>query len=139
MPRFLVVHTMPLTEEEWVEAVKALAAQLPEGITYELTYCNFPAASSFAIGRVPARRCSERFFTLQRFPSMRFVLCGCLMLLKARWSRAEGLVGRTREGAAVSVDSPHRNLPRCPFAARLAETRSVSAETTRAGTLHTRA
>ncbi len=54
MPRFLVVHTMPLTEEEWVEGVKALAAQLPEGITYERTYCNFPDGKFFCDWQSPS-------------------------------------------------------------------------------------
>lgn len=68
MPRFLAVHTMPLSEKEVLESTKAQASQVPEGVTWERAYCNFSDGKFFCEYESPSREVLEEGFRAAEVP-----------------------------------------------------------------------
>lgn len=65
MPRFLVVHTAPFTEENF----KALAKDtFPEGVSWKQTYCDFDDNKFFCDWESPAVEMLEQGFAERGIP-----------------------------------------------------------------------
>jgi hypothetical protein len=67
MPRFIAVHTMPMTEEQLMEMVKKLPP-LPEGISWKQTYCDFTDGKFFCEWEAPNKEIIEQSFKAQQLP-----------------------------------------------------------------------
>jgi hypothetical protein len=67
MPRFIAVHTMPLTEEQLMEMLKNLPA-LPEGTTWKQTYCDFEDGKFFCEYEAPNKEIIEQGFKASNIP-----------------------------------------------------------------------
>jgi hypothetical protein len=71
MPRFIAVHTLPLTEENWNERMKEpleRLSQLPPGVKYNLTYCGFTDGKFFCDWEVPNKETLEQVFKSMEMP-----------------------------------------------------------------------
>ena len=71
MPRFIAVHTMPMTEENWDEFAKGASekmSQLPPGVKYNLTYCGFTDGKFFCDWEAPNKETVEQVFKGMEMP-----------------------------------------------------------------------
>ncbi|MBN1190954.1 MAG: DUF4242 domain-containing protein [Dehalococcoidales bacterium] len=71
MPRFIAVHTMPYTEENWKEAMSGAMeklSQLPPGVKYNLTYCGFADGKFFCDWETPNKETLEQIFKGMEMP-----------------------------------------------------------------------
>jgi hypothetical protein len=71
MPRFIAVHTLPYTEEQWDEFVKTVPerlSQLPSGVKYNLTYCGFTDGKFFCDWEAPSKETVEQIFKGMEMP-----------------------------------------------------------------------
>lgn len=71
MPRFIAVHTMPMTEESWNEGVKGAVeklSQLPAGVKYNLTYCGFADGKFFCDWEAPDKEKVEQALKAMEMP-----------------------------------------------------------------------
>jgi len=67
MPRFIAVHTAPWTEEQLLEMQKYMS-QLPPGISYKLTYCDFDGGKFFCEWEAPNKESIEQLFKSMNMP-----------------------------------------------------------------------
>ena len=67
MPRFIAVHTMPLTEEQWVAMFKNMP-QLPAGVSWNLTYCDFGDGKFICDWEAPNKETVEQLFKAMNLP-----------------------------------------------------------------------
>lgn len=68
MPRFIAVHTVPWTEEQLNEIGKNMIPQLPPGISYKLTYCDFDDGKFFCEWEAPSKEAIEQVFKSMNAP-----------------------------------------------------------------------
>ena len=71
MPRFIAVHTMPMTEENWDEFAKSVPerlSQVPPGVNYNLTYCDFDDGKFFCDWEAPDKETLEQIFKGMEMP-----------------------------------------------------------------------
>ncbi len=59
MPRFIAVHTMPVTEEQLM-ALAVNPPQMPPGIACNYTWCNFDEQKFFCEWEAPAKEIVEK-------------------------------------------------------------------------------
>ena len=62
MPRFVAVHTMPMTEEQWKERMSGEWPSFPPGVTWKLTYCDFADGKFFCEWEAPNKEIIEQIF-----------------------------------------------------------------------------
>ena len=68
MPRFIAVHTAPFPEEQMKAAAKDMPPQLPPGITWKLTYCDFADNKFFCEWEAPNKETIEQIFKANNMP-----------------------------------------------------------------------
>ena len=68
MPRFMVVHTVPWTEEQLGEIAKTMPPQLPPSVSYKLTYCDFDDGKFFCEWEAPNKEAIEQIFKSMNAP-----------------------------------------------------------------------
>lgn len=66
MSRFIAVHTMPTTEEQFMALLKLPPA--PKGISWKLTYCDFKDGKFFCEWEAPNKEAVEQYCTAQKVP-----------------------------------------------------------------------
>jgi len=65
MPRFIVTHTVPFTEE----MLKASAKEsFPEGVAWKQTYCDFENSKFFCEWEAPSKEMLEQGFKERNIP-----------------------------------------------------------------------
>ena len=62
MPRFIVVHTAPFTEEDLLSDVKTVIAALTADFSWKLTYCDFDDNKFFCEWKAPSKEALEQVF-----------------------------------------------------------------------------
>jgi hypothetical protein len=67
MPRFIAVHTMPMTEEQAMALFKSMPA-LPQGVSWKQTYCDFKDGKFFCEWEAPNEEIIEQAFKAQKLP-----------------------------------------------------------------------
>ena len=67
MPRFVAVHTMPVTEEQLMARFKSMPS-LPKGLSWKLTYCDFKDGKFFCEWEAPNKEVIEQGFKAQKLP-----------------------------------------------------------------------
>jgi len=71
MPRFIAVHTLPLTDAEFTNSMKQLSellSQLPPGVAFHRTYCSFADHKFFCDWEAPSKEALEQLFEAQDRP-----------------------------------------------------------------------
>jgi hypothetical protein len=68
MPRFIATHTAPLTEEQLKTAAKDMVSQLPAGVSWKLTYCDFGDGKFFCEWEAPNKETIEQVFKAAQLP-----------------------------------------------------------------------
>ena len=71
MTRFVAVHTMPMTEDNWQENMKGAfdkLSQLPPGVKYNQTYCGFTDGKFFCDWEAPNKETVEQIFKGMEMP-----------------------------------------------------------------------
>ena len=68
MPRFIAVHTAPFTEEQMKAAIKDMPPQLPAGVSWKLTYCDFADNKFFCEWEAPNKEAIEQIFKANNMP-----------------------------------------------------------------------
>ena len=71
MPRFIAVHTLPYTEQEFLSSSKDSAeklTQLPPGVSYNLTYCCFDDHKFYCDWEAPNKETLEQIFKGMEMP-----------------------------------------------------------------------
>jgi len=67
MPKFIAVHTMSFTREQWMEGAKNWPAP-PKGVSWKLTYCDFKDGKFFCEWEAPNKEVIEQGFKAQKLP-----------------------------------------------------------------------
>jgi hypothetical protein len=61
MPRFMAVHTMPMTEAQWKERLASTEEpSFPPGVVCNLTYCDFTDGKFFCDWEAPNKEVVEQ-------------------------------------------------------------------------------
>ncbi len=68
MPRFMVVHTLPLSEEEWLQATRSLTEKIPADVRWKRTYCDFFSSRFFCEWESPSKEMLEEGFRATETP-----------------------------------------------------------------------
>jgi hypothetical protein len=68
MPRFIAAHTMPVNEEAIMKFAKEMPSQLPPGVIWKLTYCDFPSNKFFCEWEAPNKEAIEQVFKAAEIP-----------------------------------------------------------------------
>ena len=68
MARFIAAHTAPFTESDLKTFAKDLPSQLPAGVTWKLTYCDFSDNKFFCEWEAPNKEAIEQVFKAQNVP-----------------------------------------------------------------------
>jgi len=56
MPRFIAVHTMSITEDQWKSVAKEMVTKIPKGFSWKLTYCAFNDGKFFCEWQAPSKK-----------------------------------------------------------------------------------
>jgi hypothetical protein len=67
MPKYIAVHTLPMTEEQLMAMLKNLPP-LPEGTSWKQTYCDFKNGKFFCEWEAPNQEIIEQGFKAQQLP-----------------------------------------------------------------------
>ena len=71
MPRFMAAHTVPITEEQWMEQAKKSSEQmskLPPGVVWNSTYCGFADGKFFCDWEAPNKETVEQVLKAMEMP-----------------------------------------------------------------------
>jgi len=69
MPRFIAVHTMPMTEEQWKERMMSgEKPAFPPDVAWKTTYCDFADGKFFCEWEAPNKEIIEQIFKAQNMP-----------------------------------------------------------------------
>jgi hypothetical protein len=71
MSRYMAVHTLPMTEEKWMEDMNAnrdKLGELPSGMAYHSTYCDFNDNKFFCDWEAPNKESLEQVFKNLEMP-----------------------------------------------------------------------
>ena len=68
MPRFIAVHTMPVTEEQWKERFKSEMPPFPPGVVWNSTYCDFADGKFFCDWEGPNKETIEQVLKVMETP-----------------------------------------------------------------------
>jgi hypothetical protein len=67
MPKFIAVHTMPMTEEQLMAMINKLPA-LPEGTSWKQSYCDFKDGKFFCEWEAPNKEIIQQGFKANNLP-----------------------------------------------------------------------
>jgi len=67
MPKFVAVHTMPMTQEQAMEMFKNMPAP-PQGVSWKYTYCDFADGKFFCDWDAPNKETLEQLFKGMQLP-----------------------------------------------------------------------
>ena len=67
MPRFIAVHTFPLTEEQAMEAVRTPSVY-PAGVVWKLANCDFADGKFFCEWEGPSKQAIEQALEAEQTP-----------------------------------------------------------------------
>ena len=68
MPRFIVVHKTPFTEEELIARAKAASSYMPKGVSWRCSYCDFAGSNHFCEWEAPDQKVLIRVLNLTQTP-----------------------------------------------------------------------
>ena len=68
MPRVMVVHKAPFTEEELIARAKAAPNYIPEGVSWRCSYCDFAENEHFCEWEAPDEKVLKRVLQLTQTP-----------------------------------------------------------------------
>ena len=68
MPRFIVVHNAPFTEEELIARAKAAPNYMPKGASWKCSYCDFAGNKHFCEWEAPDEKVLKRVLHLTQAP-----------------------------------------------------------------------
>ena len=68
MPRFIVVHKAPFTEEQMVASAKAAFSYMPKGVSWRCSYCDFAGNKHFCEWEAPDEKVLKRVLNLTQTP-----------------------------------------------------------------------
>jgi hypothetical protein len=68
LPRYMAVHTLPFSEEEFVKRVPEMASKIPIGFSWKVTYCDFADNKFFCEWVAPSKAALEEGFKEQKLP-----------------------------------------------------------------------
>ena len=68
MPRFIAVHTAPFPEEDLKKFAREMPSQLPAGVIWKLTYCDFADNKFFCEWEAPNKEVIEQIFKASNLP-----------------------------------------------------------------------
>ena len=68
MPRFIVVHTAPVTEEQWMGNLVRGMPPFPPGVSLNLAYCDFTDGKIFCEWVAPNKEMIEQVFKVMSMP-----------------------------------------------------------------------
>lgn len=68
MSRFIAIHTMPMNEEQFTKAIKAITIQPPKGVSWKQSYIDFKAGKFFCEWESPAKEPIEEYFKTIKMP-----------------------------------------------------------------------
>jgi len=68
MPRFIVVHKAPFTEEELIALAKATPSHMPKGVSWRCSYCDFAGSTHFCEWEAPDEKVLKRVLDLTQTP-----------------------------------------------------------------------
>ena len=70
MPRFIAVHTLPYTSQEFLDAMKQASEKLslPPGVVPNLSYCGFDDHKFFCDWEAPDKETLEQIFKTMEMP-----------------------------------------------------------------------
>lgn len=85
MPRFIVVHTTPFTEEELIARAKAAANYMPKGVSWRCSYSDFPGKKHFCEWEAPDEKVLRRVLQLTQTPFDTIHLVQRLDAVKAKF------------------------------------------------------
>ena len=68
MPRYIVVHKAPFTEEELIARAKAAPNYVPAGVSWKCSYCDFAANKHFCEWVAPDEKVLKRVLDLTQTP-----------------------------------------------------------------------
>jgi len=68
LPRFIAVHTVPFAEEDLKKAAKDMPPQLPAGVSWKQTYCDFADNKFFCEWEAPNKEAVEQIFKANNLP-----------------------------------------------------------------------
>jgi Protein of unknown function (DUF4242) len=68
MPKFMAVHTMPMTKEQALQMTNQMEGKLPQGLIWKQTYCDFPGNKFFCDWEAPNKEALEQYFKAVKMP-----------------------------------------------------------------------
>jgi len=68
MPRFIVVHNAPFTEEELIARAKAAPNYVPEDVSWRCSYSDFAGHKHFCEWEAPDEKVLRRVLDLSQTP-----------------------------------------------------------------------
>lgn len=68
MPRFIVIHRAPFTEEELIARARAAPSYIPESVTWRCSYCDFADNRHFCEWEAPDEKVLKRVLKLTQTP-----------------------------------------------------------------------
>ena len=68
MPRFIVVHKAPFTEEELIARARAASSYMPKGVSWKCSYCDFAGNKHFCEWVAPDEKALIRVLNLTQTP-----------------------------------------------------------------------
>ena len=68
MAKFMAVHTVPMTEQQFMDMGKDLMPKMPKELTYKLTYCAFGDHKFFCEWDAPSKQTLEKAFKALSMP-----------------------------------------------------------------------
>ena len=68
MPRFMVVHKVPFTEEELIARAKAAPNYMPKGVSWRCSYCDFTENKHFCEWEAPDDKVLKQVLRLTQTP-----------------------------------------------------------------------
>jgi len=68
MPRFIVIHKAPFTEEELIARAKATPGFMPKDVSWRYSYCCFDSNKHFCEWEAPDEKILKRVFNESKVP-----------------------------------------------------------------------
>ena len=68
MAKYMAVHTLPMTEQQFMAMGKDIMSKVPKGFTYKLTYCAFDNQKFFCEWDAPSKEALEQGFKEMNMP-----------------------------------------------------------------------
>ena len=68
MAKYMAVHTLPMTQEQFMTMGKDLMSKIPKGLNYKLTYCAFDNQKFFCEWDAPSKETLEQGLKQMNMP-----------------------------------------------------------------------